>query len=143
MRTDIVHPCDQRPLPLWLNEGFAEYASRLARASYQRARNYVAHPRSVPIPQEQLIPLAQLTAIRAYPSGDITVFYGESERLVRFLVAVDRAAFFALLDGLARGESVDSALSRSYGGRFFDLDALEKEFVVYASETAKTIGAAN
>jgi hypothetical protein len=133
----------QQPLPLWLNEGFAEYSSRVARASYQRARNYIAHPRSAPISREQLIPLARLTAMDGYPSSDITVFYGESERLVRFLVAVNRAAFFALLDALARGESFDRALSRSYPGRFFDLDALEKEFAGYASETAKTIGAAN
>jgi len=133
----------QRPPPLWLNEGFAEYTSRLARASYQRARNYIAHPHSAPIPHEQLIPLARLTAIGAYPSGDIAVFYRESERLVRFLVGVDRTAFFSFLDAMAQGEHFDSALSRSYRGRFSDLDALEKEFVVYASETAKTIGAPN
>jgi hypothetical protein len=83
----------QQPLPLWLNEGFAEYSSRVARASYQRARNYIAHPRSAPIPREQLIPLARLTAMDGYPSSDITVFYGESERLVRFLVAVNRRRF--------------------------------------------------
>ena len=34
------------PLPRWLDEGFAEYVSRVARASYQRARNYNARPRS-------------------------------------------------------------------------------------------------
>ncbi len=139
----LLHRIYPRPLPLWLNEGFAEHSSRVARASYQRARNYIAHPRSAPIPREQLIRLAQLTAMTGYPSGDIAVFYGESERLVRFLLAADRTAFFALLDALARGESFDSAFSRSYSGRFFDLDALEKEFVVYASETAKTFGAAN
>ena len=133
----------RRPLPLWLNEGFAEYASRLARASYQRARNYIAHPHSAPIPHEQLIPLAQLTTIGAYPSGAIAVFYGESERLVRFLVVVDRTAFFSFLDAMAQGENLNTALSRIYRDRFSDLDALEKEFVVYASETGKTIGVSN
>jgi len=133
----------QRPLPLWLSEGFAEYASRVARASYQRARNYIAHPRSAPISREQLIPLAQLTAMSAYPSGDIAVFYGESERLVRFLVAIDRTAFFALLDATARGESFDIALSQSYRGHFPDFEALEKAFFLYATETARAVEVAN
>ena len=36
----------QRALPRWLDEGFAEYVSRVAQASFQRARNYNARPHS-------------------------------------------------------------------------------------------------
>ena len=129
----------QRPLPRWLDEGFAEYVSRVARASYQRARNYNARARSQSIPADRLIPLSRLTTLADYPaSGEIDLFYRESERLVRFLVGVDPVAFRALLDAVARGESFDNALSRYYSGRFFDVAALEKEFVSYASKDAET-----
>jgi hypothetical protein len=117
----------QRPLPRWLDEGFAEYVSRVARASYQRARNYNARPHSQSIPADQLIPLSRLTTLVDYPaSGEIDVFYHESERLVRFLAGVDQLAFRALLDAVAHGESFDTALSRHYSGRFFDVAALER-----------------
>ncbi len=127
----------QRPLPRWLDEGFAEYISRVARASYQRARNYNARPHSQSLPADQLIPIARLTTLSDYPASDqIDVFYHESERLVRFLAAADPVAFRGLLDAVARGESFDTALGRLYSGRFFDVAALEKEFIPYASKDA-------
>ncbi len=134
----------QRALPRWLDEGFAEYTSRVARASYQRARNYVAAPHSPSVPPGQFIPLAQLVSMVDYPPADrVSAFYHESERLVRFLVAADRTAFLALLDGVARGDSFDTALSRNYGSRFFDVAALETEFAPYASKDAKPVLSAN
>ena len=88
-----------RPLPLWLEEGFAEYVSRVTRASYQRARNYNARPHSDSISSEQLMPVAQLTALAEYPGREqIDNFYNESERLVRFLVATESGS----LSGLPR-----------------------------------------
>ncbi|HEX4665301.1 MAG TPA: hypothetical protein VH207_01775 [Chthoniobacterales bacterium] len=134
----------QRPLPRWLDEGFAEYVSRITRASYQRARNYIAHPRSPSIPRERLIPLPQLIALADYPPpAQIDVFYLESERLVRFLAAADHDAFLALVDSVARGESFESALSHHYGAHFFDLADLENKFVPYASKNAKILLPAN
>jgi hypothetical protein len=128
----------QRAPPRWLDEGFAEYISRLTRASYQRARNYIARPNSPSIPADQFIPLAQLTAMTDYPaSGQVGVFYHESERLVRFLTATDQAGFRALLDDVTKGEQFDIALSRNYAGRFADAAALEKEFAPYASKDAE------
>ena len=127
----------QRVLPLWLEEGFAEYVSRVTRASYQRARNYIARPRSEPISSDRLIPLSQLTALTDYPArGQIDTFYVESERLVRFLVATDPAAFRAFLDAIAQGEAFDTALARNYAGRFVNVAALDKEFHPYASKDA-------
>lgn len=129
----------QRPLPHWLDEGFAEYVSRMARASYQRARNFNARPYSQSIPADQFIPLSRLTTLADYPaSEEIDAFYRESERLIRFLAGIDPVAFRELLDAVAQGESFDTALSRHYSGRFFDVAALEKEFVSYASKDAET-----
>jgi hypothetical protein len=132
----------QHPLPRWLDEGFAEYVSRLAQASFQRARHYNARARSTPIAGEKFIPIARLTSLLDYPPNDeVATFYQESERLIRFLNATDPAAFRALLDSVARGKSFDTALSRLYSGRFFDVDALEKEFLPYASQDVKSVTA--
>ena len=132
-----------RPLPLWLEEGFAEYVSRVTRASYQRARNYNARPYSDSISAQQLMPLTQLTMLVEYPQREqIDIFYNESERLVRFLVSTDPAAFRGFLDAIAQGESFDTALSRNYAGRFADVATLDKEFVPYASKDAVTTGLA-
>jgi len=126
----------RREFPRWLNEGFAEYVSKISRASYQRARNYIAHAHSRSIPPDQFIPLAQLTTMDYPAAGQINVFYDESERLVRYLVTADRAGFLALLDAIGNGEPFDTALSRNYGSQFFDVAALEKDFASYASKDA-------
>ena len=134
----------QRAPPRWLDEGFAEYISRITRASYQRARNYIARPNSPSVPADQFIPLAQLTALTDYPAnGQLGVFYHESERLVRFLTAADQTGFRALLDAITKGEQFDTALSQSYAGRFADVTALEKEFAPYASKDAEIPSPAN
>jgi hypothetical protein len=73
---------------------------------------------------------------------EIDTFYHESERLIRFLIAIDPAAFRALLDSVARGESFDTALPRHYSARFFDVDALEKEFAPYCAKDATTMATA-
>jgi len=127
----------EHPLPLWLEEGFAEYVSRVTRASYQRARNYIARPRSESIESDELLPLSQLIALKDYPAREqVEIFYDESERLVRFLVAADPAGFRELLAALARGEAFDTALARNYAGRFANVSALEKEFRPYATQDA-------
>ena len=127
----------ERPLPLWLEEGFAEYVSRVTRASYQRARSYIARPRSESIESDRLMPLSQLIALADYPAREqIEIFYDESERLVRFLVATNPAGFRGFLAATARGEAFDTALARNYAGRFVDVAALDKEFYPYAAKDA-------
>lgn len=133
----ILFRTDRRDLPLWLEEGFAEYASQITRASYQRARNYLSRPHSRSVPAGQFIPLLELTGMVDYPAGPlVSAFYAESERLVRYLVAADQAGFLALLDDIGKGEAFDTALARHYRARFADVATLEKEFVSYASQNA-------
>ena len=125
-------------IPRWLNEGFAEYVSKIGHASFQRARDYNSKARSRSISAARLFPLSQLIAMDYPPAEEITTFYEESERLVRFLVATNKANFLAMLDDLAKGERFDTALSRNYGARFLDVTALEQEFFSYASKDAGT-----
>ena len=125
-------------IPRWLNEGFAEYVSRIGHASFQRARDYHAQAHSRSISTDRLIPLSQLIAMDYPPAEKISTFYDQSERLVRFLITTNKASFLNMLGALAKGEPFDTALSRNYSGRFLDVSALEQEFAAYASKDAGT-----
>ncbi len=121
-------------VPLWLNEGYAEYSATRCYAAFNRARGYAARPTSRGVPEGLYLPVGQLTALLAYPQdvAQVHVFYSESERLVRFLTAADKRGFGALLEALAKGNRFDTALAKGFGSRFMNLDALEREFKAYA-----------
>ena len=130
----ILHRYYPDAIPCWLNEGFAQYVSKGARASYQRARNYIAKSHSQAIATDKLIPLTALTAMTYPPSDRVESFYDESERLVRFLASTDKASFLTFLDAVARHQPVDSALVQSYNGKFLTLAGLEEQFQEYATK---------
>jgi hypothetical protein len=129
----VVHRYYPDGMPLWLNEGFAEYSSRIAQASYYRARNYSARARSQTIAPEKLFPLTTL-ATMSYPASDrVETFYDESEKLVRFLVATDKASFLNFLDAMGRHQPFETALFQAFGTKFMNVAALEEKFRQYAA----------
>ena len=130
----VLHRFYADGIPCWLNEGFAQFISKDAHASYQRARGYVSKPHSDAIAPQDLIPLSVLTAATHPFSDRVHIFYDESERLVRFLAATDKPAFLGLLDALARHQPFESALPRSYPGKFANTASLEEKFRDYASK---------
>jgi hypothetical protein len=133
----VMHRYYPDGIPRWLDEGFAQYVSKNAHASYQRARGYLAKPRSHLVATTELFPLATLASMD-YPasSGEVTAFYDESEWLVRFLAAQDKSSFLALLDALSRHQPFETALLRQYSGKFAGIAAVEEQFRVYASAIA-------
>jgi len=130
----VLHRFYTDGIPCWLDEGFAQYISKDAHASYERARGYVSKPHSEAISALELIPLATLAAMTHPPSERVHTFYDESERLVRFLAATDKPSFLALLDALARHQPLEMVLPRVYAGKFANLPALEEKFREYASK---------
>lgn len=123
-------------VPLWLNEGYAEYASIKGFAAYNRARGYDAKPTSQVVDAASYIPVASLTSMQEYPTDvkQVAVFYVESERLVRFLSAEGPDKFAVFMEAMSHGNKFDTALSKAYGSRFFDTAALEQEFKTYATK---------
>lgn len=121
-------------VPLWLNEGYAEYVSRVAYASYYRARGYDAKARTDALTAASFVPLDRLTHAVAYPTevNEVLAFYTESEKLVRFLNAADKTKFQALLDALARGSLFENALHTAYGTLYPTPAQLEAGFRPYA-----------
>jgi hypothetical protein len=121
-------------VPLWLNEGFAQFVSKGAHASFLRARGYSAKPTSSGVAREKLFPLATLTTMGYPPADKVEAFYDQSERLVRFLVAADRPKFLELLELSARGHSFEAALTRIGSSSFANVSALEEQFAAYAAK---------
>jgi hypothetical protein len=134
----VLHRFYADGIPCWLDEGFAQYVSKGAQASYRRARGYNAKPHSQAIAPQDLIPLAALVAMTQPPSDHVETFYNESERLVRFLASTDKPNFLTLLDALARHQPFDSALLRIYAGKFASATALEEKFRDYAAKDSGT-----
>jgi hypothetical protein len=122
-------------IPLWLNEGFAEYAATRCRAAFHRARGYSARPRAMPVKERLYLPVADLTALTAYPEEEeqVAAFYEESQKLVRFLSAAERKGFVAFLDAMGKGALFETAARNHFGNRFLNLDAIEREFKSYAT----------
>jgi len=130
----VLHRLYTDGIPCWLDEGFAQFISKDAHASYERARGFAAKPHSDAIAPQDLIPLNVLTATTHPPSDRVHIFYDESERLARFLAATDKPSFLSLLDALARHQPIETVLPRLYSGKFMSVSALEERFRVYASK---------
>lgn len=124
-------------VPLWLNEGYAEYASGICYAAFNRARGYSARPTSRPVPANLYLPLKNLTSMLSYPAEtmQVAVFYSESERLVRYLSGLDKRGFATFLEAMGKGNKIETALNKGFGGRFINLEALEQAFKTYATQT--------
>lgn len=118
------------PIPLWLDEGLAEYFSNatIRRGSVSAGepmRNHIATLR-----QRPRIPLAELFAITResdtynLPPGQ-DVFYAESWAIVDWLVRAassSGAEFFAFVHDVANGVSVATALQTRYHRPLRDID---------------------
>ena len=134
----IIHRFYPDGIPCWLNEGFAQYVSKGAQASYLRARNYNARSKSRTVDSEKLFPLEELIALTFPPNDRVETFYDESERLVRFLALSDKASFLSFLDALGRHQPFETALFQNYGTKFLTPAALEEKFREYASKEVGT-----
>jgi hypothetical protein len=123
-------------VPLWLNEGFAEYAASRGYAAFWRARGYNANPKSQAVNPALWIPLAELTSMTGYPTDPTKVrtYYNESERLVRFLAAADRSGFLRFFEAMAQGNRFESALSKAFLGKFSTVAMLDQSVKEYATK---------
>jgi len=130
----VLHRFYSDGIPCWLNEGIAQYISKSARASYQRARGYLSKPHSEAVATDDIIALTILAGLTRPPSDRVETFYDESERLVRFLVATDKPSFLALLDALGRHQPFETALPRTYPTKFSTIAVLEEKFRDYAAK---------
>jgi hypothetical protein len=99
-------------VPLWLNEGFAEYESSAAYAKFKGiGMKPPSHERVQPME------ITTLTSLQTYPSDpyEVVRFYIESERLVRFLMTRhSKDQFVPFVNLLADGKEFEAALRQIY-----------------------------
>jgi hypothetical protein len=133
----VIHRFMAGDLPLWLNEGFAEFESaRLNRASLKQ---HQLRPRlmSPPVSKDRYISLNALTGAVDYPreKEDVTAFYAEAQRLVIFLheQGGGTAPLVQFMKRQSEGRTFESALREVYSEKFDDLDAFEKKFQPFAT----------
>ena len=117
------------PLPLFLNEGFAEFISARALAMQLQKSEYEIRPLQL-IAESEFIPLKELINMDSYPQGRTDVFYRESGLLARFLIFnYGNEKFYELLREASKGEDFQKLVSSIYE---IDLDSLEGKFKAYA-----------
>ena len=117
-------------LPLFLNEGFAEFMAYKALAMQVDGNEY--NLRTVQLLKgEEWIPLEKLAASKDYPASGIEAFYRESELLVRYLLTqYDRPRFYRLLKETSSGTAFDRALEEIYATSLPDFEEKFKKFAV-------------
>ena len=116
-----------RPWPLWLSEGFAEYMGEASVA----ARNSHAprsHQRKLRFAQ---MTVAELTATARYPvdPSEVARLYDTSAKFVRYLFNKYPKEFFPrFIDRVIDGELAAAVLVEVYGSEFYDMTEFEKRF---------------
>lgn len=126
------------PIPLSLNEGFAEFVSYRALAMQMGRSEYDLRTLQL-IPKEKFIPIKDLLSARDYPAAqeDVEIFYRESELFVRYLILKhDSKNFYKFLRNVSAGQPVLKCLESSYG---MDLETLSSEFELFGV-TGRTNG---
>ena len=109
----IIHRATFNPraqnMPSWLNEGLAEFGNLHATVGYDLALEFA-------VQNDRVLPIMFM---RGQPSKgeDIIIFYGQARSIVRWLYrsfGPDKLTEF--MSYLKRGNSLDRAFTRAYGG---------------------------
>lgn len=117
-------------LPLWLNEGLAEYYGEF---SYRAAKGMGQSKGNAFRPLKTWTPLTHLLHATAYPTDivDVSHFYATSKYMAGFLLLrLPREKWNAYFSRVLAGENALSALLETYG--WADIEALEKDFSRFA-----------
>ena len=117
-------------LPLWLNEGLAEYYGEFA---YRAAKGMGQSKGNAFRPLRTWTPMADLLDAKAYPAepAEVSRFYGTAKYLVGYLLLKQpREKWDAFFARLLAGEPARPALFEVYG--WADAAALEKAFAAFA-----------
>lgn len=116
-------------LPLWLNEGLAEYYGEFA---YRRARGLTHRERNVFKALRNRTPLAELVAATDYPADPAQVarFYATAKQLVGYMLwKLPREKWNTFLTRTMAGENATAALLDTYG--WADIAELETAFAAF------------
>lgn len=118
------------PIPLFLNEGFAEYIGTKAAALQTGGNEYAVRTLQF-LSEDEFVPLKQLSEMKSYPKDQVPIFYRESELLVRFLLLKHPPSKFRqLLSELSRGKAFDRLIEDLYETDFGDFSGRFKTYAL-------------
>ena len=107
-----------RSVPIWLNEGLAEYANPFPSPTFESLL-------SRRLASNTLIPLTSLTSAPGRPEDNL-LLYGQGRSVVTYMIdAYGEGPLQALLQRLREGDPIDDALNAAYG---FDRVGLDQEW---------------
>ena len=135
----VLHRFVGGDIPLYLNEGLAEFEGIRIYRAYLKARQYGL--KNVPdhLSRDKYIPLKDLTSAIDYPKSrdDVVAFYIESQRLVSFLYYQHGGItpLMKLVKLQGEGARFDSAWRDVYSGNYSDLQVFEDKFIAYLTKT--------
>jgi hypothetical protein len=125
-------------IPLWLNEGLAEFEGIRVYRTFLKERNYSLTNVRDHVDRDQYIPLRNLVSAVDYPRNkdEVVAFYTESQRLISFLFyqhggMTPLLKFLKLQSGGAR---FDSAWREVYRGTYTDVQDFEDRFIAYVTK---------
>ncbi len=117
------------PVPLFLNEGFAEFMATKAIALKADGDEFRVRTFRM-VAAKDFIPVKELVAAKTYPAGREKTFYQESELLTRYLILnYPPDKFYSLLKLTAGGRPFKDALQELYN---LDLASFSEKFELYA-----------
>lgn len=117
-------------LPLWLNEGLAEYYGTFA---YRAAKGMGQSKKNSFRPLRKRMPLSELLTSTTYPTdpAEVTLFYTTSKYLTGFLLLKNpREQWDRFFARVLAGEAALPALLDTYG--WADIGAMEEDFARFA-----------
>ena len=126
-------------IPLWLNEGLAEFEGVRLYRTYLKMRGYTLTNVRDHLDRDQYIPLDELTRAVDYPreTDQVVAFYIESQRLVNFLYYQHGGIgpLIRFLKLQSQGSQFDSAWREIYSSKYSDQQAFENKFINYVTQT--------
>tara|TARA_B100000902_G_scaffold239177_1_gene226494 strand:- start:1741 stop:2718 length:978 start_codon:yes stop_codon:yes gene_type:complete len=118
-------------VPLWLNEGLAEYGNIEPDSGYDRYLEWA-------VDTNRLFPFSSLNRFPGNPNLTL-VAYGQSKSFIEFLVSkYPRENMKNLMEEISKRKSIDESFSSAYGK---NLTELEKEWrnTLFSSESDEVI----
>jgi hypothetical protein len=122
-------------IPLWLNEGLAEFEGIRVFRAFLKTRGYDLRGGADKLDRDRYISLRSLTNALDYPRAkeEVTAFYIESQRLVKFLYDQygGKAPLLRLLTRLREGARFETAWNEVYSGNYREFSQFEEDFKTY------------
>ena len=120
---------DEKRIPLWLNEGMAQFEEEDQKSNYHRKRLIKWHMR-----EGNYIPLKELINIKNLQNMDeerVSLFYAEAASVVDHLITDNiRANYGRFLTSIKNGDTAEAALKKAYQWKYKNgIGDLEKRWL--------------